>query len=102
MKAPEVFAPGSRDEETKTFPDFHRKFITWLSAVEPRFGEHIDNIEKDTGTKAEDVASKGEEKVVALVVALEKDVENTTRKEVTGKVSAIIVKSLDIMKLNAG
>ena len=46
-------------------------------------------MEKEEDTKAEDVASKEEEKVVALVVTLEKEVENTTRKEVTGKVSAL-------------
>ena len=50
VKAPEVFAPSTWDEERKTFPDFHRKFKTWLSAIEPRFGEHIDSIEKDSGS----------------------------------------------------
>ena len=59
-------------------------------------------MEKEEDTKAEDVASKEEEKVVAMAVALAKVVESTTRKEVTGKVSAIIVKSVDTMKLNAG
>ena len=49
VKAPEVFAPSTWDEERKTFPDFHRKFKTWLSAIEPRFGEHTDSVEKDTG-----------------------------------------------------
>ena len=51
---------------------------------------------------SEDVASKEEEKVVAMAVALAKVVESTTRKEVTGKVSAIIVKSVDTMKRHAG
>ena len=50
VKAPEVFAPSTWDEERKTFLDFHRKFKTWLSAIEPRFGEHMDVIERDTGT----------------------------------------------------
>ena len=50
VKAPEVFAPSTWDEGRKTFPEFHRKFKTWLSAIEPRFGEHIESVEKDTGT----------------------------------------------------
>ena len=49
VKAPEVFAPSTWDER-KTFPDFRRKFKTWLSAIEPQFGEHIGSIAKDTGT----------------------------------------------------
>ena len=47
------------------------------------------------------MASKEEEKVVAMAVALAKVVESATRKEFAGKVSAIIVKSLDTTKLNA-
>ena len=50
VKAPEVFSPGTWDEERKTFPDFRRKFKTWLSAIEPRFGDHLDVIERGTGT----------------------------------------------------
>ena len=50
VKAPEVFFSGTWDEERKTFPDFRRKFKTWLSAIEPRFEDHLDVIERDTGT----------------------------------------------------
>ena len=58
-------------------------------------------MEKEEDTKAEDVASKEEEKAVVLVAVLEKVVESTIRKEVTGKVFATIARSLDTMKLNA-
>ena len=51
VKAPEVFAPSTWDEERKTFPDFHKKFKTWLSAIAPRFGEHMEVIERNTGTR---------------------------------------------------
>ena len=56
---------------------------------------------KEEDTKAEDVASKEEEKAVVLVAVLEKVVESTIRKEFTGKVFATIARSLGTMKLNA-
>ena len=57
---------------------------------------------KGRGYKGRGRGFKGRGKRRGYGRGFAKVVESTTRKEVTGKVSAITVKSLDTMKLNAG
>ena len=51
IKAPDVFAPTSWQEERQTWLDFRHRLRTWMCVVDPKGLEALDAVERNPGTR---------------------------------------------------